>query len=442
MDTLFGAPEVLVLIFIKCSRFRDVLALSATCKHLDAVWRSNSTSIIWPIAQVDFRGFNQALVAVCSYGETKANVHSRALISGHIQKPNLQDLKDVLSLQHLVLCVEQMYTRWELRRVLDGPGEDADIPEDERTRMRDRFHQAMYRVLTCGAALARVYLEPFFLAAAEGPPGFLRRMNDLSWDRCGLPGHFTDDDVDYLRRFPAYDIEAADQRTWEPVFGHLANWLMADIETTPTAPVPPPGWRWLRGGASAPSFPLDKLEILQDITSIVAAHEITLDRYFQRYLYSPGDEDLCEEDRIPPPFPGAVRKIPAVMFGIFRPEEISVPDRVADASRCYLVTRPLPPKKKDKKDVPQSCDILDSSGGTEAAAAAPSPWAADVTKVLDLLDQRPRRGGPAWQWPLPPPALRFFQFLLRKNFNLVFNERLFDRDINQLDFYFNALMHE
>lgn len=332
-----------------------------------------------------------------------------------------------------------MYAHWELRRLLEGPGEDADIPEDERTRMRDRFHQAMYRVLTCGAALARAYLEPFFLAAAEGPLGFLRRMNDLSWDRCGSPGQFTDDDVDYLRRFPAYDIEAADHRTWEPVFGHLANWLMADIETSLTAPVPPPGW--LSAGASAPSFPLDKLEILQDITSIVAAHEITLDKYFQQYLYSPSDKDLCEQDRIPPPFPGAVRKIPAVMFGIFRPEEISVPERVADASRCYLVTRPLPPKKKDKKNVPQSWDILDSPGGAEAAAAAPSPWAADVSKVLDLLDQRPRRRGLAWQWPLPPPALRFFQFLLRKNFNVVFNECIFDRGINHRDFYVNGFLN-
>lgn len=76
----------------------------------------------------------------------------------------------------------------------------------------------------CGAALSPAYIEPFFLTDSEGPPGFLNRMNNLGWG-----GRFTVEDVHYLERFPVYHLEA-DLEKWEPVFRHLAEWLLEDTK--------------------------------------------------------------------------------------------------------------------------------------------------------------------------------------------------------------------
>jgi len=64
MDRIFGAPEIIVLIFQDCDSFRDVFALAAACQYLHSVWCTNSTSIIWPLARTEILGFDQALVAV------------------------------------------------------------------------------------------------------------------------------------------------------------------------------------------------------------------------------------------------------------------------------------------------------------------------------------------------------------------------------------------
>ena len=85
--------------------------------------------------------------------------------------------------------------------------------------MVSRFHCAIYRVLFAGAILTREYLEPLFLAPIQGPPGFLHRFfASMSGRETHELNGLTQKDMEYLERFPVYDLEAG-QEKWEPAFG-------------------------------------------------------------------------------------------------------------------------------------------------------------------------------------------------------------------------------
>ena len=322
------------------------------------------------------------------------------LLGPNIRKPNICELKQVRDLQHLARCVEHMDFRGP-RQVgdLHPPEGPWDLSNGEHIRMRDRFHCAIYRTLFAGAVLTREYLEPLFLAPIQGPPGFLGRLvTGLGGDK-DLMG-LGQKDIEYLERFPVYDLEAG-QEKWEPAFGDLASWLLDDIETTFTKVTPECPSREI--GMDA-----EQLGRLQEVTFFHAAYELLTDKIFYKYLSHPAYE---EWDPIPPPFPGRVRKVSVAMFGIFRPEKVRMPEKVQDSSDCFLVNKPL---KRKQQPMPTTQD------GRVPDCQTLTPWAADVRWVLDILHHRSGRPNLRDGYPSPPPALRFLEYLLAKFFRARF----------------------
>lgn len=284
--------------------------------------------------------------------------------------------------------------------------------------MRDRFHTAMYRVLLAGAVLTRQYMEPLVLAVTDGPPGLLQRMNSPEWiRRCdgnhGPGGPCQDrrtspEDLQYLERFPAYHLEAS-LDTWEPAFGDLARWLLEDIDTTALRVDNPQSRSWM-----VPQW-FDDLDPqgrgrLQEVVFFLAAHSHMVSKLWDPFLKVDSDDGIEPEDLVPPPIPGRVREASVAMFASFRPEEITMPAKVRDASRCYLVHYPLGNTwVRENPVLPQV-----------------SPWTTDISYVLRGLREASGRPNRRNGLPSPPPDLFFVEFVLRKFFGLGFRHDLFD----------------
>lgn len=328
-------------------------------------------------------------------------------LSGDIRKPDFEDLKRVLDLRHLVRCVEQMSRKWdfsgnsEIRRIEPWTGWGT---------IRDRFHISMYRVLLAGAVLTRPYLEPWFLAPTEGPPDLLHRTQRPGLGYGEIP--FTAEDLEYLERFPAYRFEATVEE-WEPVFGDLARWLVDDVKTTATPfeflPLPSPGVR----RHTTPLDPLTPNErgCLQEVLFFLAAYEHMMEKFFNENIKHAGDEEMDESLIVLPPFPGDVRDVSTAMFSIFRPEKVSTPAKVEDASDSFLINFPLGHYPRDNSVLPKV-----------------SPWNTDVRSMVGWMQAGSGRPNRRNGRPSPPPWLRFVEFTIRKFFNVGFRDDLFNDD--------------
>ncbi|KAG7284999.1 hypothetical protein NEMBOFW57_009617 [Staphylotrichum longicolle] len=261
------------------------------------------------------------------------------------RKPDICELKQVRDLQHLARCIEHMYFHGNCEDQMHSLADEHPVPCEERIRMRSRFHYAIYRVLLVGAILTREYVEPLFLGIINGPPGFLSRVTAIGQDEAQdeLVG-LTQEDIAYLEQFPIYDLEAGQEESH----------------------------------------------------SFLAAHAHIVDKLFHKYEFYPG-----YDNRTPPPFPGRTRKVSVALLGIFRPEEVSMPELVEDSSNCYLMNELLVPKEQL------------------------TPWAAEIKSVLDVLYFQ--SGGLELRngFPSPPPALRFIDFILAKCFRARFKDDLF-----------------
>ena len=323
----------------------------------------------------------------------------------HARKPDIRELKQVRDLHHLARCVEHMYYHAD-RGTLHSWDTPSGLSDGERHRMVSRFHCAMYRVLFAGAILTREYLEPLFFAPIQGPPGFLHRFfTSMRGQETHELNGLTQKDMEYLERFPVYDLEAG-QEKWEPAFGDLASWLLDDIEATFTNVEPAKRPRLGMGA--------EELGRLQEVAFFLAAYDHIMDKLFNEFHPSTGgDEDVSISDMIPPPFPGRVRKVSIAMFGVFRPEEVSTPERVEDSSTCYLVNEPL---VREEQQTPTSQDDC------------LSPWTADTRWVLEILHKQSGRPNLRNGLPSPPPALRFIEFVLAKFFKVRFVDGVFDED--------------
>jgi hypothetical protein len=332
-------------------------------------------------------------------------------LSGDVRNPDLEDLKRVLDLRHLVRCVEQMYRERDpsLSSERRNLGEVWSDHEDWAT-MRDRFHISMYRVLLAGAVLTRPYLEPWFLAPAEGPPDLLHRCQRPDLESGEIP--MFAEDVEYLERFPAYRLEASVDE-WEPVFGDLAQWLVDDVKNTAT-PLkfePPRVSRAPRVRRPLDHLTPDDRGCLEEVLAFLAAYEHMIDKFFNEYIKDASDEEMDESLLVVPPFPGDVRDVSTAMFGLFRPEKVSIPAKVEDASRSFLVNFPLGHYPRDNSVLPEV-----------------SPWNTDVRSLLIWMQARSGRPNRRNDNPSPPPWLRFVEFVMRKFFHVGFKDNLFDEE--------------
>ncbi|KAM7183721.1 hypothetical protein V8F33_013413 [Rhypophila sp. PSN 637] len=418
MEAIFGIPEMVIHLFQHCDGFRDAIALASTCRALASIWRAHFPTLIWPLAQAEIPGFSQALMAaratklVCD--AFKANrlppdPFPLQELTGIVRKPDLEDLKRVFGLRHFVRCVEQMYRHWDHdgNKLPSRSLHEWEYPLEWET-MRDHFHTAMYRVLYVGAVLTRSYLEPLLLAPTEGPPDLLRRLNSFG----DQDGGWRSDDLRYFGRFSIYDFEASDDK-WEPVFGALARFLLNDIKTTAKATL-----YEITVDRKSPSRKLSTGEggWLKETIYFLAAYEHMNDKLFNNHVKDPDDENLWEQDLVPPPFPDDVREVSIAMFGRFRPERISMPAKVQDASRCYLVNFPLGHYPRDNIVLPKV-----------------SPWNTDINALLHGLWSSSGCPNRRDDWTSPPPGLRFLEFFMRKFLHVGFRLDLFGSDHKHLN---------
>lgn len=312
----------------------------------------------------------------------------------------------MFELRHLARCVEQMYHKLDVNWGNEIPTREPmwSATDDDPTIMRERLHTSIYRVLFAGAVLTRPYLEPMFLA----PPDLLYRLHRPTSSEPWLSAK----DLKYLEQFPVYRLEATDEE-WEPVFGDLARWLVDDAKNTATPLEFAPHLYGPRESSKTPRGLLTPEDrgCLQEVVFFLAAYEHMIDKFFNQSPKDASDAEMDEDLLIPPPFPGDVRDVSTAMFGMFRPEKVSTPAKVEDASRSCLLNYPLGHFPRDNSVLPKV-----------------SPWNTDVRGLLwgiHACSGRPnhRNGSPS-----PPPCLRFVEFVMRKFFDVGLRGDLFEQD--------------
>jgi hypothetical protein len=166
-------------------------------------------------------------------------------LSSQFKKLDLEELREVFSLQHLIRFVEHMFFNQKI-------GNDnlfgycmTDTREPPRRGQeevyKNRFYRAMYRLLLAGAMLAgamlaRAYTEPVFQAKEEGRSEFLKHCKEDRFPLEDFESRLTDEDVEFLRQLPVYNFDLTDDseigqwrnREYEAYFGLVASWLVED----------------------------------------------------------------------------------------------------------------------------------------------------------------------------------------------------------------------
>ncbi|KAH7407429.1 hypothetical protein BKA64DRAFT_743064 [Cadophora sp. MPI-SDFR-AT-0126] len=419
--------ELLTRIFASCDDFAQVIALASVCKHTHAVWAKNTGIIIRSVAEIEIRSFEDVLVAVRATaiaskayqaGTIPPRVELNAL-SGKTKLPDLAELKEVFSMQHLVRCIEWMY--FNSKESHRGECEDnlflhlkyghypavrrrfpeclkEDIPGTKNATIdsfRDCFYRAMYRLLLAGAVLARAYLEPLFQAREEGgKEAFFGHPSEIVPPR--------PDDVAYIRQFPVYNYDVTDwseigvwrNREYETIFGPFASWIVND------------------GRKRQQNKPKESGDIEQDWAEnpadVGAVRELMLllvayDHFhskFSNFTWAKhGKPDYVNKQ--------GNRTVSIVRFGIFQLEKVTIPASFEDLRTGYLHT---------DYDL-----ILEGSRG-EAIPYQFDVWS-NITGTLDKIKRN--RFNDNRENPGPPAMLELWDFALRHYLNLGLKSGMF-----------------
>jgi hypothetical protein len=145
------------------------------------------------------------------------------------QKPNWQELKEVLNMQHLVQCLESMFLHsQELVYNLAGFRMPDTICRNRPVHIKEhlwqeRFYGGMYRILLAGATVAGGYLEPYLDAENS-------LDNDMLQHNAGKKV------IEFFRKFAVYNFDVLDDseigkwryEEYEKMFGPFARWIVED----------------------------------------------------------------------------------------------------------------------------------------------------------------------------------------------------------------------
>jgi hypothetical protein len=123
----------------------------------------------------------------------------------------MQELKEVLNLQHINRCIEHMILHWRVSGGSDYHGPTLDQVFDPTTDWQENLYRALYRNVLIGAACSRAYCEPLFSAVENGNWSMAqelvkKRRQNNGWGRSSMSGGVTE----YLRKFPVCNYDADD----------------------------------------------------------------------------------------------------------------------------------------------------------------------------------------------------------------------------------------
>jgi len=209
-------------------------------------------------------------------------------------------------------------------------------------KWRERVHRAMYRLFFAGAALYRVYNEPFS-SKAERPPGVPREyLRDYDADRDAIidePGSdywhsiLPPEGARYLQQFTVYNTFPTEDQE-RVVFGSFAKWLVED------------GKQLAEDNQCPGMWGLDSSQVsgVWEVMSMLKAYQLLMfldpkftngDGGYGHGRYPPDDEPPTRQV-----IPGLTREVTIIPFGTFGIEDISMPVVVADASKFGLIANP------------------------------------------------------------------------------------------------------
>lgn len=351
-------PELLTEIFCNCDDFADAFALASTCKRLQAVYQYQFTHIAWTLGPRVYHAFDLALIAVRAtkivadaLKADKAPPLDRLVpisqLTGHKRRPNREDFREILKLQHFTRCVEHLmflnaprypdryFTPGEtvLEAAVGWPRSDRNFPF-MHDLWRERLHRNIYRLMICGAVLSAHYHQPFFYDGPEKPENFLiKYFGTRRFAHHRRRTNLSTPELQFLDQFPAFRMSSLLSKNRDEVemMDPLTDWLLGDMkmatkrEGNTFALYEEKVGRWpIRSQIMQCMWTLELLNTLIVVPNGQRAYgSAPISPWYRRVPGSlgpnPGDE-----------MTGKSTTITIILHGVYQPEEITMPIRPGD----------------------------------------------------------------------------------------------------------------
>lgn len=306
-----------------------------------------------------------------------------------------------------------MILHWRMKWLSEFAYDPTWTPDevfDPLEEWQPNLHRALYRVVLLGAVCSRAYAEPLFAAVEKNNTDIARKL--LIKRR---PVVVLQELDGYLRQFPVYNYDAnatSDRGKWrdreyDSIFGPLAKWIVEDGRA-----------RYLKRDLGVPDED-ERRGSVREILHLLAAYMHLTNKIVNGDaawdLGRPDFNNLGKPsydfrgrktvDASKHEFKGNTRTATVVLFGVFQPEEITMPARVEDTVDCLLVANPYPNGHETERT---------TSSPVEQEEISPTAFF-DIPNLLHRT-----------QPPVPPPITQFFGYTLRKHFSLRLFDALFD----------------
>lgn len=308
--------------------------------------------------------------------------------------------KKILNLRHLVRCFEYTFLLPENVEAsfyrLPVPWFGHNLPPVVTIPLNDpiysqlwseNFHIATYRALILGAVLSNLYQEPFF--SPQKPEQFLEpfaRGIQEGYELDYLPP----EDVEHSCKFPVYDMEA--YGNMGSAFDTFTDWLLEDCKFQITA----------RDNVDLEESNHSEGPLFREVARVMVIWSHFCNggngTYFQYPDFAQFDPDFKYVD-----LSGPTRTVHMVSIGDFQIHEAEMCASVQAVKNMLPMIRQLPTTLGPK--IPPLSSVLHS---------------------LYTRSGRPnQREQGQFGGPSPEPPLQIFEYIFRKQFNLVFKSDAF-----------------
>ncbi|KAF6825604.1 dihydrodipicolinate synthetase family protein [Colletotrichum plurivorum] len=393
MAGLLSCPaEIIVRILSHCHGFPDVLALVSTCSGHE-LGLTRLPPDIGPIAD----------------------------LSATSHRPTISELAQVMSMQHLVRCLEHMFFYSEVQNgtsqwtallrprppqliVRGGEGDDQAALDRAMEKWKESFRRSTYRLFLAGAALARAYNEPFFRLSEDEHGHFEEPPTRESLQR---------DQRCLEKMSTAYDYKPDDEKE-AAIFEPLSSWLVGVARDEARRRPFVPYWKRPAFLAEMPEEEEEDDDDVSDALSdpdvfamwevmrMVVAHKLTRVRFTKRV--EPPSEQM---EWLAALRPEQTRKVSVVMFGGFQLDEVTMPARLEDLDDILLIADRVTPSAKQNS----------SDGGPHGLRPRTCSW-----HIAQRLLMAPPPPGRSSRFPGLTLQHQFFTYSLRVRWNRRFTD--------------------
>ncbi|KXX76433.1 hypothetical protein MMYC01_200189 [Madurella mycetomatis] len=422
-----GPPELILCILQCCESTHDLLSLTSTCRHIHNIWQTHAAAVLWGFWLKQIPCFEDALTAARltqrvvdaeRRGElTPLDLTPHAL-NGSPMIPTIPELKAALALSDLAATQEVVFyvQHTVLPHYQDPPDTGTALPEEPSRMLEWSRHvrKAIYRTFIAGAALSGAYTEPLFKASPELGLELVRKGSRPSGSQ-----------LRFLEQFAVCNM-AATPEAEEAVFEPFGAWLLENILSDKQARQAMAdrfrsGCGRARRCRNLGSCPVslvgggshsDAHLVVWEVMKMVWAFDHTGDAKYA-IAHAAAIPDLSPPSS-PVPSGGqageirqsASRTALVALFGVFRPEEVHLPKRLA-ISWWSAQSELQAHLDASKKTAPRSRYI-----STRGSAINFSSWIYSHSGQPNCI-----RGTTD---PVAPLTFKFFEYFLRRYLRLRF----------------------